>query len=303
MWLELDWKGLLIQLRCCLTLLKANNPIWWSDIFQLDLNQTLMKAVIPPHSSLSMPGWTHDRWRPTSHWGLIALGKHMEETGTTAFRWPWVFCGHGVSWMMFYVLMPIGIGSIRFFHCLTLDLQAEVQKRAFPLGKTGTFGVFPKSEANWTWHVFTPWTSNSTVGRFLFVTATFRVLPSCVASTMCAMAEMHRSCVASTMCPMAEMHRSCVASTMCASSPNVTIPTPPTPSWCIGVASSMCQHRCVASTMCAVHRTLPSPPHPIWQGNEQKTPRPSKGRGPTIYMYIHILVYIYIFIYMGTNFY
>ena len=38
-----------------------------------------MKAVIPPHSSLLMPGWTHDRWRPTSHWGLIALGKNMED--------------------------------------------------------------------------------------------------------------------------------------------------------------------------------------------------------------------------------
>ena len=41
-------------------------------------------------------------------------------TRTTAFRWPWVFCDHGVSWMMFDVLMPIGIGSMRFFHCLTL---------------------------------------------------------------------------------------------------------------------------------------------------------------------------------------
>ena len=47
---------------------------------------------------------------------------------------------------MFYVVMPIGISSIRFFHCLTLDLQAEVQKQAFRLGETGTFGVFQKSE-------------------------------------------------------------------------------------------------------------------------------------------------------------
>ena len=44
----------------------------------------------------------------------------------------------GVSWMMFYVFMQIGIGSMRFFHCLTLDLQAEVEKRAFRLGKTAT---------------------------------------------------------------------------------------------------------------------------------------------------------------------
>ena len=91
----------------------------------------------------------------------------------------------GVSWMMFYVLLPIGIGSIRFFHCLTLDLQAEVEKLAFRLGKTSTFGVFTKSETNWIWHVFIPWTSNSTVGRFLFVTATFRVLPRTSADLGC----------------------------------------------------------------------------------------------------------------------
>ena len=209
-----------------------------------------MKAVIPPHSSLLMPGWTHDRWRPTSHWGLIALEKNMEDTRTTAFSWPWGFCDHGVSWMMFYVLMPIGIGSIRFFHCLTLDLQVEVQKRAFPPGKPGTFGVFPESETNWTWHVFTPWTSNSTVGRFLFVTATFRVLPSCVASTMCA---------------MAEMHRSCVASTMCASSPNVTIlPTRP-----IMMHWRSIEH--VSTQLRSIHHVCkfteryhphPTPPHP-----------------------------------------
>ena len=54
----------------------------------------------------------------------------------------------GVSWMMFYVLLPIGVGSMRFFHCLTLDLQAEVEKLAFRLGKTSTFGVFTKSETN-----------------------------------------------------------------------------------------------------------------------------------------------------------
>ena len=58
------------------------------------------------------------------------------------------FCDHGVSWMMIYVLMPIGIGSIRFFHCLTLDLQAEVRKRAFRPDKNATFGIFPKSETN-----------------------------------------------------------------------------------------------------------------------------------------------------------
>ena len=54
----------------------------------------------------------------------------------------------GVSWMMFYVFLPIGIGSMRFFHCLTLDLQAEVEKLAFRLGETSTFGVFTKSETN-----------------------------------------------------------------------------------------------------------------------------------------------------------
>ena len=47
---------------------------------------------------------------------------------------------------MFCLLLPIEIGFIRFFHCLTLDLQAEVEKRAFRLGKTATFRVFTKSE-------------------------------------------------------------------------------------------------------------------------------------------------------------
>ena len=86
---------------------------------------------------------------------------------------------------MFYVLLPIGNGSVRFFHCLTRDLQAEVEKLAFRLGKTSTFGVFTKSETNWIWHVFIPWTSNDTVGRFLFVTATFRVLPRTFADLGC----------------------------------------------------------------------------------------------------------------------
>ena len=54
----------------------------------------------------------------------------------------------GVSWMMSYVLVPIGVGSIGFFHCLTLDLGAEVKKRVFRLGKTATFVVFTKSETN-----------------------------------------------------------------------------------------------------------------------------------------------------------
>ena len=34
------------------------------------------------------------------------------------------------------------------FHCLTLDLQAEVEKRAFRPGQTRPFGVFTKSETN-----------------------------------------------------------------------------------------------------------------------------------------------------------
>ena len=54
----------------------------------------------------------------------------------------------GVSWMMFYVLLPIGVGSVRFFHCLTLDLQAEAEELSFCLGKTSTLGVFTKSETN-----------------------------------------------------------------------------------------------------------------------------------------------------------
>ena len=46
------------------------------------------------------------------------------------------------------MLLPIGIGSMRFFHGLTLDLQAEVEKLAFRLGKTSTFRAFTKSETN-----------------------------------------------------------------------------------------------------------------------------------------------------------
>ena len=41
----------------------------------------------------------------------------------------------GILWMMFYVFVPIGIGSIGFFQCLTIDLGAEVEKRAFPQAK------------------------------------------------------------------------------------------------------------------------------------------------------------------------
>ena len=58
-------------------------------------------------------------------------------------------------------MLPIGIGSVRFFHCLTLDLQAEVEQLAFRLGKASTFRVFTKSETNWIWHVFIPWTSGT----------------------------------------------------------------------------------------------------------------------------------------------
>ena len=101
--------------------------------------------------------------------------QHALKLGTRPLEGSGFFLIQGVLRMMFHVLAPLGIGSIWFFHCFTLDLGAEVEKRAFRLSKTATFGVFMKSETSWIGHVFIPWTSNSTVGRFLFVTATFRV--------------------------------------------------------------------------------------------------------------------------------
>ena len=114
-----------------------------------------------------------------SHFGVrkFAHLKFVQLLGARPLDGRGFFVIKGVSWMMFYVFLPIGIGSMRFFHCLTLDLQAEVEKLAFRLGETSTFGVFTKSETNWIWHVFIPWSSNGAVGHFLFVTATFRVLP------------------------------------------------------------------------------------------------------------------------------
>ena len=153
---------------------------------------------------------------------------------------------------MFHVQMPIGIGSIRFFHCLTLDLEAEALKRAFRLGKTGTFRVFPKSETTWTWHVFTPWTSNNIASTMCASSPNVTIPIPTQPPPWCIVAY-HRACV------HGHKQHSCVASTMCA--PNVTIPTPPNPHhdalWRIiehvstGTSNTVAQHPpCVQ-----VHRT------------------------------------------------
>ena len=88
------------------------------------------------------------KWDIMGYHACWCLEKNVLELGARPLDGRGFFVIKGVSWMMFYVFLPIGIGSMRFFHCLTLDLQAEVEKLAFRLGETSTFGVFTKSETN-----------------------------------------------------------------------------------------------------------------------------------------------------------
>ena len=134
------------------------------------------QASVPDYSSTLVTLYQAMQGRPRMYRWLVVrcICSHKlvwvvwATMWNTAFRWPWGLCDQGCIMDDVWCAYANRNWFHTIFHCLTLDLQAEVEKRAFRPGQTRPFGVFTKSETNCIWHVFILWTSNSTVERFLF---------------------------------------------------------------------------------------------------------------------------------------
>ena len=204
--------------------------------------------------------------------------------------------------MMFYVLMPIGIGSIRFFHCLTLDLQAEVEKRAFRLGKllllrfsrnlklleSDMFSYRELVTVQWNIFFLSQQLSSSSKNLCGSGLSKHRACVhqhkkrSCVASTMIIGVAIHHVCkwtepphpthpiigVASSMCPRAQETQMRSIHNVCKLTERYH-PHPTRP--IIGIASSTCP-RAQVTQLRSIHHVckslpnviIPTPTHPIF---------------------------------------
>ena len=75
------------------------------------------------------------------------------ELGARPLEGRGVFVINGVSWIMFDVLVPIGICLMWFLRPLTPYSGAVFQNHVFRLDETSIFVFFAEAETNSPWHV------------------------------------------------------------------------------------------------------------------------------------------------------